>query len=153
MCKRINIVKRDLIDWGNEELILYQNALSNCYDLKQDVVINVCSMRKERADCGAGLYEFALAPNGRFYICPAYYFENKDNYIGNLKTGIQIKEQELFTVSKAKKCMSCDISHCQRCSSLNKVVTKMVNVPADIQCKVAELESKLMRECERSIYF
>lgn len=147
ICKRINIIKQDLLTWDDLDFALYQDVLnqihSNIVDQKVNAAsINVLPHLDERNHCTAGQFEFALAPNGKFYVCPAYYFNDSNDSVGDLETGIQVVESELFSIEKAKKCLKCDVNHCQRCSYLNKKATRMVNVPSANVCRAGEMEAK-----------
>ncbi len=144
ICRRVNIIKQDLLDWNDTDFSLYQEILDRVdreIRSHDTMRLNVMPHLEERNNCTAGTFEFALAPNGRFYICPAYYFEDSEDYVGDLQTGIRVVESELFSIEKAKKCLKCRVNHCQRCSFLNKKATHMVNVPAENQCKAGEMET------------
>lgn len=39
-------------------------------------------------NCGAGDTTITLAPDGKFYICPAFYLENQEDALGDLKHSI-----------------------------------------------------------------
>ena len=145
-CRRINIIKKDLFNWDDTDLNEYDCVLQDLYSWSQNssISINIFDYLEERTFCDAGRNEFTLAPNGNFYICPGYYFNDKNNTIGNLSTGIRVLDQELFEIQKSKKCLQCDAKQCIRCSFINYKKTKMINVPASIQCNVSELENQFL---------
>jgi CXXX repeat peptide maturase len=90
--------------------------------------------------CNAGVENITLAPDGRFYICPAFYFDNKDAHIGTLADGINIKNPQLYKLEYAPLCRICDAYQCKRCVWLNRNTTLEVNTPSHEQCVVAHLE-------------
>ncbi|GHV48564.1 hypothetical protein FACS1894181_04640 [Bacteroidia bacterium] len=91
-------------------------------------------------NCNAGILNITLAPNGKFYVCPAFYAENKEDSIGNLKDGICIKNSHLYKLEYAPLCRNCDAYHCRRCVWLNRKTTLEVNTPSHEQCFTAHLE-------------
>lgn len=97
-------------------------------------------------NCGAGDTCITLAPNGNFYICPAFYYENPDKSVGSLTTGINIKNIQLFKLDHAPICRNCDAWQCKRCIWLNHKTTLEVNTPSHEQCVMAHLERNASRD-------
>lgn len=91
-------------------------------------------------NCEYGNYNFALGPNGKIYICPAFYFNNPESYIGSLDEGINLKNPELFKLNASPYCSHCDIYNCDRCVYVNKYFTKEYNIPSASQCKKSYIE-------------
>lgn len=91
-------------------------------------------------NCKAGDEVLALAPNGKFYVCPAFYCENADESCGDLVSGINIKNPQLYKLDHAPICRHCDAYQCRRCVWLNRKTTLEVNTPSREQCIVAHLE-------------
>ena len=101
----------------------------------------------EMNNCGAGDTTITLAPNGKFYPCPAFYYEKMPYYeIGDLDNGLNIKNQNLFTLRCSPLCNRCDAYHCKRCVWLNKKMTYEVNIPSRQQCVLAHIERNASRE-------
>lgn len=95
-------------------------------------------------NCNAGYKSFALAPNGKFYICPAFYFKDKNESVGSLSTGIDVeKYRNEFTLDKAPICKKCDAFQCDRCIYLNKNLTTEYNIPSTVQCKKSHIEREI----------
>lgn len=90
-------------------------------------------------NCNAGDESITLAPDGNFYICPAFYFEG-DPHVGNPATGLSIPNRQLYRLEKAPICRICDAYQCKRCVWLNRKATYEVNTPGHEQCVVAHLE-------------
>ena len=96
----------------------------------------------EMDNCNAGEKNFALAPNGKIYPCPKFYFEDKDSYVGDLDNGINVPDEKIFNLDKAPICQECDMYHCDRCVYLNKKFTYEYNTPAHIECAISIAEKK-----------
>ena len=102
-------------------------------------------------NCGAGSMTVTLAPDRRFYICPAYYFEGLQQSIGDLDTGLDIKNSHLFHLDYAPICRVCDAYHCRRCVWMNDRLTGDVNTPSHQQCIVSHLERNASRRLQQRL--
>lgn len=96
-------------------------------------------------NCGAGTTTVTLAPNGRFYVCPAFYATNESDSIGSLEEGLNIPNQQLYTLEYAPLCRHCDAYQCRRCIWLNRMKTLEVNTPSHEQCVAAHHERNASR--------
>ncbi len=103
-------------------------------------------MLKEMNNCGAGDINITLAPNGKFYVCPAFYYEDEADSVGDLEHGLDIKNKQLYKLDHAPICRHCDAWQCKRCIWLNRKTTLEVNTPSHEQCVVAHLERNASRE-------
>ena len=98
-------------------------------------------------NCNAGDESIALCPDGKFYICPAFYTNGENSLsIGDLKEGLDIKNPQLYKISHAPICRNCDAYQCRRCIWLNKNTTLEVNTPGNEQCVVAHIERNASRK-------
>jgi uncharacterized protein len=113
--------------------------LSNLTDLPKLKTMN---------NCDAGETSFTLAPNGKIYICPAFYFNDPDDYIGTVSDGISIVNRQLLELRYAPICSQCDAYQCKRCKFLNKKLTGEINTPSQIQCKVSHIERNATRDLQ-----
>lgn len=102
-------------------------------------------MLSEMNNCNAGVNNVTLAPNGRFYLCPAFYYDSPNDDIGDLKRGLVIKNQNLLDFNHAPICRNCDAYHCKRCIWLNGRLTLDYNTPSHQQCVIAHLERNASR--------
>lgn len=102
-------------------------------------------------NCGAGDETITLAPNGKFYICPAFYFDDENDSVGNISEGLQIKNSQLYKLAYAPICRNCDAYHCRRCIWLNRKTTLEVNTPSHEQCVVSHIERNAARELLEAI--
>lgn len=103
-------------------------------------------------NCNAGDESITLAPDGKFYICPAFYLSG-NNAVGDLATGPDIKNPQLYRLDHAPICRICDAYQCRRCVWLNKLTTLEVNTPSHEQCVMAHIErnasQKLLEEIRK----
>lgn len=102
-------------------------------------------MLSKMNNCGAGETTITLAPNGKFYVCPAFYYENMDDSIGDLFNGLNIPNQHLYKLDYAPICRHCDAFQCKRCVWLNRKNTLEVNTPSHEQCVEAHIERNASR--------
>ncbi len=100
-------------------------------------------------NCDAGTVHLTVAPNGNFYICPGFYYDDESNAAGSLAEGVTLVNSQLLTLANAPVCSCCDAYHCKRCVYLNARTTLEWNTPSREQCVLAHLErnaARLIRE-------
>lgn len=143
-----------LAEWGDELERLYAAGGSPQFNLLTDRM-----MLDKMNNCGAGDTNITLAPDGRFYICPAFYLDapidgtekslgdvcSKGFSVGSLAEGLDIKNPQLYKLTHAPLCRNCDAYQCKRCVWLNRKTTLEVNTPSHEQCVVAHLERNASR--------
>lgn len=159
---RINIIIEDIEEWENDDVMSYKGQLEiiaeliiNTYKEDKPIEVNVLTdiiNLKSMCNCGAGEDTFTLAPNGKIYICAAFYFDNPDNSIGTIEEGIFIKNKHLLELKNAPICSICDAKHCKRCKYLNKKLTNEINTPSKIQCIVSHIERNVARELQNRLH-
>ena len=153
---RLNIILNDIDRFTNDDIDKYKeclNILSNgvkrSYFEGNTPQVNIVTdriMLKEMNNCNAGVSSVTLAPDGKFYICPAFYqavssTPIRTNFdIGSLYDGINIKNSNLLKLESAPLCRKCDAYQCKRCIWLNNKTTYEMNTPSHEQCVVAHLE-------------
>lgn len=91
-------------------------------------------------NCNAGDESITIAPNGKFYICPSFYYDDEKDSVGTLSEGLRIKNSHLYKLAYAPICRNCDAYHCRRCVWLNRTTTLEVNTPSHEQCVISHLE-------------
>jgi len=153
--KRLNIVFSDLENFTNndctileEQLVILEPILVNSLN-KEVIEINLLTDRwllNSMNNCDAGLKHLTVAPNGKFYICPAFYYTTPSESIGDIDLGYQIKNQHLLDFDHSPICRHCDSFHCKRCVFLNKLTTLEVNIPSSQQCVVSHTERKFSKQ-------
>lgn len=129
LADRINIVVTDVESFSDLDTEKYQSFLDsliptivNEYGIGHQVQFNLLTdriMLKEMNNCNAGYESITLAPDGKFYICPAFYF-NGEQCIGELDNGLDIRNPQLYKINYAPICRQCDAFQCKRCIWLNK---------------------------------
>lgn len=117
-------------------------AITEEYKKNHQVQVNILTdrlMLDKMNNCNAGEESITMAPDGQFYVCPAFYF-GKEKSIGNPRVGIDIKNPQLFRLDHSPICRNCDAYQCTRCVWLNKQQTLEVNTPGHEQCILSHLE-------------
>lgn len=152
---KLNIVIRDIDPIQAWDFERYENKLKELSELIEQAYLDGFSpqwniltdrmMLHEMNNCGAGDSTITLAPNGKFYICPAFYYENVDDSIGDVNNGLSIPNQQLYKLEYAPICRHCDAYQCKRCIWLNRRMTLEVNTPSHEQCVAAHLERNASR--------
>ena len=158
---RLNIVLKDIETFTDDDLKKYGKALA---ELSEDVEriyaegktpqLNILTdrmMLDKMNNCGAGDTTVTLAPDGRFYVCPAFYLCADGYAVGSLDGGLDIKNAQLYKLDHAPLCRRCDAYQCRRCVWLNRKTTLEVNTPSHEQCVVAHLECNAARGLLRKI--
>lgn len=160
---RLNIVMSDIESFEKIDFEKYQECLEflsdgikRAYQKGNYPQVNVITdriMLKEMNNCNAGVTNVTLAPNGKFYICPAFYQTDSstpicDTYeIGSLQgNGLSILNSHLFKIECAPLCRICDAFQCKRCVWLNNKTTYEMNTPSHEQCVIAHLERNASRK-------
>ena len=153
---RLNVVITDIESFKKEDFGRYKQilkTLSECLatlyaegKIPQLNILTDRMMLSAMNNCGAGDTNVTLAPNGKFYVCPAFYLYDESNSIGSLEGGLDIKNKQLYRLDHAPICSHCDAYQCRRCVWLNQKTTLEVNTPSHEQCVVAHLERNASRE-------
>lgn len=161
---RLNIIITDVESFKDDDFEIYKNVLSSLsteieklYVEGKSPQLNLLTdrmMLDKMNNCNAGWENITLAPDGKFYVCPAFYHAQqadgsetsisevceKGFSIGDLKSGLDIKNPQLYRLDHAQLCRNCDAYQCKRCIWLNRKTTCEVNTPSHEQCVVAHLE-------------
>lgn len=166
-CARLNIVITDIDKFSETDFERYRSMLTKLGDKVQaditagnNMQLNSLTDRlvlKAMNNCNAGDEVVTLMPNGKFYPCAGFYYDNTDEDFGDLMRGVQIKNRQLFKLGYAPICRHCDAYHCRRCVWLNRKTTLEVNTPSHEQCVVAHLErnesGRIMQEIRKNYEF
>lgn len=158
---RLNIVLTDIETFTEDDFTAYKEALGRLSQKVEQMYVegkapqlNLLTdrmMLSQMNNCGAGDTSVTLAPNGKFYVCPAFYYEDEADSIGDLEHGLDIKNKQLYKLEYAPICRHCDAFQCKRCVWLNRKTTLEVNTPSHEQCVVAHLERNASRELLQNI--
>lgn len=172
---RLNICLTNIENFKDEQAGDYKKALStlnavlfNLYKSGKQPQLNILTDRlqlTEMHNCGAGDTNITIAPNGRFYLCPAFYYDEKmgisnrlnhhkpssERSVGDLEKGLQIPNPQLLKLDHAPLCRICDAYHCNRCIWLNQKLTWDANTPSHQQCVLAHLERNAARDLQQEL--
>lgn len=154
LLEKVNRVNINLkISTRDFDLSMYQDQLMKITNIildyyKSNIVkeVNVITDRlflDEMENCEFGNYNFALAPNGKVYICPSFYYNDPDSYVGDLDNGIELEKLKLCKLEASTICKRCDAYQCDRCLYMNKKYTNEYNTPSSIQCQKSHIERKM----------
>ena len=160
--KRLNICFTDVHNFTEDNEAQYECSLNylakkieGLYIAENPIQLNLITdrtMLTQMNNCNAGIESITVAPDGNFYICPAFYL-SKNKACGNIKDGVAIPNQRLLAIENAPICRLCDAFHCRRCVHLNKSLTNEVNTPSRQQCIMSHIErraSKILLDSIRS---
>lgn len=167
---RLNVVIKDIETFTDDDFAQYKTILGelaskvkDCYEKDHAVQLNLLTdrmMLDMMNNCNAGWESITLAPDGRFYVCPAFYLadENEDFGLGkakysagDLQSGLDIKNPQLYRLDHAPLCRKCDAYQCRRCVWINRKTTYEINTPSHEQCVVAHVERNASRDLLASI--
>lgn len=185
--QRLNICLTDIASFRDEQAEDYQHALATLTQVIENLykaqanqepaefgvgeVVGQLSILTDRLalnemhNCGAGVTNITVAPNGRFYLCPAFYYDecqglsNRMNHrtqdasrsVGDLDGGLCIPNPQLLQLDHAPLCRKCDAFHCHRCIWLNDRLTMDANTPSHQQCVIAHLERNASRDLQQRL--
>lgn len=162
---RFNVVLTDIENFSENDYGHYKDVLAclssdigRLFMEGEKVQFNLLTDRMTLSvmnNCNAGWENITLAPDGNFYVCPAFYFD-EEKPIGNVQNGLKIENSHLYRLDYAPICRHCDAFHCKRCVWLNKKTTLEVNTPSHQQCVISHLERNssrniLMNESIKSV--
>ncbi len=152
---RLNIVITDVESFTNDDFIKYSDFLAELSGFIKAQYLKGCvpqlnsltdrMVLNKMNNCDAGWKSVTLAPNGKLYVCPAFYFSGM-YAIGDLNIGLDVKNPQLYRLSYAPLCRNCDAYQCRRCIWLNINTTLEVNTPSHEQCVLAHLERNASRD-------
>lgn len=160
--------KDELIEYYKAALEMLNSVLLNIYKGGYQPEINILTDRlrlNEMHNCEAGVENITLAPNGKFYLCPAFYYDEQigvstrmnhktkdaSRSVGDLEVGINIPNKQLLELERAPLCRICDAYHCNRCIWLNQKLTWDNNTPSRQQCVMAHIERNASRDLSNKL--
>lgn len=161
---RVSIFFNDIEKFDDSKIREYEESLSILseyilfeYSSGHAVEANLLTdliKRKQMCNCEAGIGNITIAPNGKFYICPAFYYDEKTGVynqmnhckrtssrsVGDVHQGLHIPNRQLLELKYAPLCSICDCFHCNRCVWLNDKLTWEKNTPSHQQCVISHIE-------------
>ena len=152
---RLNVVLTDVETFRDDEIGSYKDTLESLADIMvemyktgRNVQLNLLTdrlMLTTMNNCNAGVNNVTLAPNGKFYLCPAFYYDDEQQSVGDLSAGLDIRNQQLLRLDHAPICRVCDAYQCRRCIWMNERLTGDMNTPSHQQCVLAHVERNASR--------
>lgn len=152
---RLNVVLTDVETLTEADFTAYRTVLEALgdelealYAAEQSPQLNLLTdrmMLDGMNNCDAGWHSLTLAPDGRFYVCPAFCAGDGADSVGTLAEGPAVKNAQLYRLDHAPLCRRCDAWQCRRCVWLNRKTTLEVNTPGHEQCVAAHLERNAAR--------
>mgnify|MGYP004514410499 FL=1 len=140
---RINIFIQDLDEWEEHDVDNYSIILDEIINSQKNIVskpvLNIFSNSEQR--CGAGVTSITLAPDGNFYLCPAFYYNNMKNHIIGSIYDDPFKYKPMSTL-KANSFYQ-ELEGCNHlltsCIFNNYVTTGEMNIPSYIVDRLEQL--------------
>jgi CXXX repeat peptide maturase len=157
---RINVILQDIWNIKDSDVQVYKTQLQKISDfiLNSDrhIVVNLLNgfntLNDKPYGCECGTNTFTVAPNGKLYTCPAFYFEDKDRFcIGDLDTGFSFDDAREFKIESSKKCNACKNLSCNRCVYINKKMTNEFRVSPEIQCTLSSITQKMADDLKKKL--
>lgn len=159
--ERLNVVLTDIVEFNNADIESYKATLDSLTDIVfehyqqgKTIQLNLLTDRlilDKMNNCNAGEQSITMAPNGIFYLCPAFYYEDELQSVGDLNTGLDIKNPQLLHIDHAPICRACDAYQCRRCVWMNGRLTGDMNTPSYQQCVLAHLERNAARSLQQKM--
>lgn len=156
---RLNIVITDIESFKESDICQYEDVMllfgqetERLFHEGLSPQLNLITDRialTQMNNCNAGCDNITLAPDGNFYVCPAFYHSNEDKKIfniGDLQNGLSIKAAHLYKLLNAPLCRNCDAYQCKRCIWLNRKMTYDITTPSHEQCVLAHIERNISRK-------
>lgn len=153
--RRLNII---LVDTGNltaplferyeKQLHIVREYLEEEYlggSMPEVSVITDRPFLVNMNNCNAGIEHLTCAPDGKLYVCPAFYYHRPETSLGTLDKLREYRHSNLLELSRAPICRNCDAYHCKRCIFLNGSLTLELNTPSSQQCVASHLEREVSR--------
>lgn len=163
---RVNVVLTDIESFTDKDIDNYTQTLDmlddhilELYAQGHTPQLNLLTDRLligQMNNCGAGDTCVTLAPDGRFYVCPAFYSvgsssERCRHAVGDLINGLYVANPQLYKLDYAPICRICDAFHCRRCMWTNDRLTGDVNTPSHQQCVISHLERNASRRLQQRL--
>ena len=151
----INVASQSLISDYRSWLIEFANNgfKELCMESNRIPQLNIISDRlnlKAMNNCNAGVDTLTVGPDGKFYICPGFYYDGSES-VGDPADGLNIRNGELLKLDHAPICKVCDAWQCKRCVWSNLHRTHEINTPGRGQCLISHCEREASRQLLSSL--
>lgn len=141
---RLNLQMLDTNRWTEDDFGVYAGQLEQLASfvpgsgMELNILTDRLNLQKMNS-CGAGDDCITVAPDGKFYVCPGFYYDDAVP-CGDLENGLALPNKYLYKIENAPICRICDAWQCRRCIWMNLRSTGEVNTPSRGQCVAAHKE-------------
>jgi len=151
---QVSVMLRDIENATTLDIEKYSQFLNRMVEFltkhpfsQEESPLNILTDRlylKAMNNCNAGVTSITFAPDGNFYLCPAFYYDGKEPLMTNSE-GVIMLNKHLLELDYAPICLNCDAFQCHRCIYLNQKGTREINTPTHNQCIISHLERNASR--------
>lgn len=117
---RINFSLSDLILWDNTIIDFFVSNLMKIKEIygdsKECNFITDIEKNNDFIDCLLNKKSLTIAPNGKFYRCPGFYYHNENFFIGDIDDNYDDLVLDFNRIS----CKDCQNYSCTRCVLISK---------------------------------
>lgn len=134
------------------QLTKIANVLFDFYKSNQPRYLNVLTdivLLEKMNNCNAGITHVTLGPDGKLYICPAFYYSGHP-LVGSSFT-LPARLTNILDYKNAVVCKSCDALHCRRCIFDNFNKTCEYNIPGEVQCIISHIEREVSFDLQKKL--
>jgi uncharacterized protein len=134
---QLNKIAGVLFEYFKAGKIRYINVLTDIFILEK------------MNNCSAGVTHVTLGPDGKLYICPAFYYAGQPME----STGFSPipRLARLLDFKSAPICGRCDALQCRRCVYDNLIKTDEYSIPGEVQCIISHIEREVSRELQNRL--
>jgi len=101
-------------------------------------------------NCNAGIDHLTLGPDGKLYICPAFYYKKMEYNIDKLFND-SLSLTNILKLENSPICLNCDAFQCKRCPFLNYYFSNEFNIPGRDQCHISHIEREVSQYFQREL--
>ena len=153
VAKRINIVFESSELLATDQLLMYKKELCIIKDtiIKNSTLnskvteINAFTdslLNKSHNFCNAGKDHITMNYTGKFYICPAFIYDDKFKSLENVNIASDFS-LGYNSLNQIELCLNCPNNQCQNCFYFNKLTTEEFNIPSYEQCDRSNIEKEI----------
>lgn len=128
MAARVNVILTDIKTFNDEDTQKYEKILATLSEKNKKLYLKGKSPQlnlltnRIKNNCDKNMLNITLAPNGKLYVCPAFYLvddvETKLS-IGDLKYGLDLEKSQRYKLCSTPPCINCNICQNINCAWLN----------------------------------
>lgn len=160
-CNRVNVNIMGLdkyfnVDVYKEQLLLIKDWLVRHHKVTGEIkeinlITDLCFINVHN-NCKAGDKAFTLAPDGKLYVCSAFYIDKDGSAVGDTVNGItNLGDAHLYKTQNHALCIVCDAYQCINCVHLNKRATQEISVSPSYQCIKGFVEREVSRQYQQEM--